>query len=358
MTVVNVQRYALVALAAAALFGVSAPLTKLLAAGIHPVLLAGLLYLGSGISLLLAWALRESLFATHRRPETPLAVADLPWLAGAVLCGGVLAPVALVWGITGTGAAAGSLLLSSEGVLTALFAALMFREAVGARVAAGAGLLCAAGILLAWNMNGADPASGALSPHALAIVGACALWGLDNNLTRRIAAADPIAIAMIKGLVAGAVNCALSLALGAQLPRAWPLGMTLALGAASYGLSLALYILALRHLGSARTGAHFSTAPFFGASFAVLILGEPVTPNLAAAAALTVVATWLVLTEHHAHWHRHDVLEHSHRHRHDIHHRHEHDGSEGPEPHAHPHVHGALSHSHPHLPDLHHRHDH
>lgn len=356
----GLQRYAFLALAAAALFGVSVPLAKLLAAGMHPVLLAGLLYLGCGLSLLPAWVARRWIRATPAMPETPLALADLPWLAAAIFCGGILAPIALVWGLQGTGATAGSLLLSSEGVLTVLFAALLFHEAVGARIAAAAGVLCAAGILLAWNPGIADSGwTGALSPHALAIVAACALWALDNNFTRRISAADPVAIAMTKGLTAGAVNCVLSQVLGAGMPQAAPLAMSLALGAMSYGLSLVIYILALRHLGSARTGAHFSTAPFFGAVFALAVLGEPLTLNLAIAAALTLAATWLVLTENHGHLHSHEPLTHSHRHRHDDeHHSHAHDGSEGPEPHAHVHMHEALSHSHPHLPDLHHRHDH
>lgn len=360
----SLQRYAFLALLAAALFGVSAPLAKLLVAGMHPVLLAGLLYLGSGASLLVAWLVRRAVMhgagaAAPASSEAALAPADLPWLAGAVACGGVLAPVLLVWGLSGIGAAAGSLLLSSEGVLTTLLAALLFREAVGARVIVAAILLCVSGALLAWSAPGGISATTfAPSPHALAILGACALWGLDNNLTRRISAADPVSIAMVKGLAAGTVNCALALALGAAMPPAVPVLASLALGAMSYGVSLVLYILALRHLGSARTGAHFSTAPFIGALFAVLMLGESFTAILGAALALTVLATWLVLTEKHAHRHGHEILEHSHRHEHDAHHAHAHDGSEGSEPHAHRHVHAPMTHSHPHLPDLHHRHDH
>jgi len=349
------QRYAFFALAAAALFGVSAPLAKLLVAGMPPLLLAGLLYLGSGVYLALLRGWRRFNRDSAAPPgETALAGRDYAWLAAAILCGGMLAPVLLVWGLTGLAAASASLLLSSESVLTALIAALLFREAVGPRIWLAAALLCAASLALAY-----DPREGAsLSLHALAILAACALWGLDNNLTRQISSADPVAIAMAKGLSAGSVNCALALALGATLPGPGPLAASLALGAASYGVSLVLYILALRHLGSARTGAHFSTAPFFGAVFAVAVLGEPVTITLAVALALTIVATWLVLTEKHAHQHVHAYLEHAHRHARDTHHQHAHDGSEGPEPHAHLHVHPPLTHTHPHLPDLHHRHGH
>jgi drug/metabolite transporter (DMT)-like permease len=196
-----------------------------------------------------------------------------------------------------------------------------------------------------------------VSLHALAIVAACLLWGLDNNLTARISLADPFAIAIWKGLVAGGVNTALGLALAPALPAMSWAG-ALAVGAIGYGASLVLYVLALRHLGAARTAAHFGTAPFFGAVLAVLLLNEPLSASLLAAFALTAAGTWLALTERHGHVHEHEALEHEHRHIHDDHHQHEHRGDEGPEPHAHVHRHAPLRHRHAHFPDLHHRHRH
>ena len=345
------QRYALVALGAAALFGASTPLAKLLQADIAPALLAGLLYLGSGAGLALVQLARR---ISGRAAEAPLHAGDLPWLAGAVLCGGIAAPVLLMWGLAGASASGVSLLLNLEGVLTALIAALVFREAVGGRIWIAACLMLAAGLLL-----GYDPQAGlGLSLRALAVAAACALWALDNNLTRRIAGADPVNIAMIKGLVAGCVNIAAALTLGARFPGALPLAGALLLGWLSYGVSLALYILALRHLGSARAAAHFSTAPFIGAALAIALLGEPLTAVFAAAFLLMLAATWLALTEQHGHAHVHEPLAHQHLHTHDAHHQHAHRGDEGPEPHAHAHEHAPLAHSHPHLPDLHHRHTH
>ena len=347
----STQRYALVALAAAALFGASAPLAKLLQADIAPGLLAGLLYLGSGAGL----ALIKIAMSFGRRPnEPPLQRGDYPWLAGAVLCGGIAAPLLLMWGLAGASASGASLLLNLEGVLTALFAALLFKEAIGGRIWLGASLMLAAGLLL-----GYDPqARFGLSLHALAIIVACALWAFDNNLTRRISAADPVSIAMIKGLAAGSVNAVAALAYGASVPGAVPVALALLLGWLGYGISLVLYIVALRHMGSARAASHFSTAPFIGAALAIPLLGEPATAGFVAAFLFMIAATWLVLTERHAHAHHHEYLRHEHLHAHDAHHQHAHRGDEGAELHSHPHVHAPHTHSHPHLPDLHHRHTH
>jgi drug/metabolite transporter (DMT)-like permease len=326
-------------------------LAKLLQADIAPALPAGLLYLGSGAGLALV---KLGLRLGRRAAEPPLSAGDAPWLAGAVASGGIAAPLLLMWGLAGASASGVSLLLNLEGILTALIAALVFKEAVAGRIWLAAGLMLAAGLLL-----GYDPRAGlGLSLRTLAVIAACALWALDNNLTRRISAADPVNIAMIKGLAAGGANIAAALAFGANLPAALPLAGALALGWISYGISLTLYIVALRHLGSARAASHFSTAPFIGAALAIALLGEPVTGGFAAAFLLMIVATWLVLSERHAHAHVHESLAHEHLHTHDEHHQHAHRGDEGPEPHSHPHRHEPVAHSHPHLPDLHHRHPH
>ena len=346
------QRYALFALLAAALFGVSAPVAKLLGANTSPVMLAALLYLGSGCGLLI-WRTAGRLAAPQRPAQARLAAGEVRWLAGAIACGGVIAPILLVWGLRSTTGATASLLLSFEGVLTALLAALLFREAVAARIWLATGLMLTASAVLALSTQGTF----AGTPGMAGILGACAFWALDNNLTRKVSGADPTWTAMLKGLGAGLFNLLLALALGEALPPLPTLAIALVLGMASYGFSLVLFILALRHLGSARTGAHFGTAPFFGAAVAVWILGDPLTWQLGAAIVLTALATWLVLTEHHAHRHTHEPLEHDHPHEHDEHHRHAHD-PEASGAHSHVHRHERVTHSHEHLPDLHHRHEH
>ena len=344
------QRYALFALLAAALFGISAPLAKSLGASMSPVMLAGLLYLGSGLALVPLQLVRRG---GVQGAESPVRREALPWLLGAVVFGGALGPVMLIWGLQYTSGAFASLLLGLEGILTALVAALVFRESVDRRVWAAGALILAASATLALPGGGTTSWIG-----VMAIAGACLCWALDNNLTRQISSADPMQIAATKGLLAGGFNLALALFLGQSLPAWQQLVSALVLGALSYGVSLVLFILALRHLGSARAGAHFGTAPFFGAGFAVL-MGEPVTGWLIVAVALTALATWLVLTERHQHLHTHEPMAHEHLHQHDDHHRHEHDFPCDPaKGHAHPHRHAPLTHSHAHLPDLHHRHGH
>jgi len=353
MVDIRLQKYAFVALGAAALFGVSTPLAKILLGDLPPVGLAGLLYLGSGAGLLITrWLLRRNRDALEQ--EARLTRADLPWLAGAIVCGGAIAPVLLLWGLRGTGAAPASLLLNLEGVLTTLLAAAMFREAVAARVWVATLLIVAAGALLAWM-----PGTGSQwSLQSLAIAGACLFWALDNNLTRRVSASDPVVIAMAKGLCAGSVNLAIAWALGMQWPPPLVIAAALLLGFISYGISLVLFIHALRNLGSARASAHFGAAPFIGALVAVLVLGEPATVPLVSALLVMAAATWLLLGERHGHAHTHEPLVHSHSHDHDAHHRHAHDADAEQEPHVHEHRHAPIAHTHPHLPDIHHRHRH
>ncbi|HEX9106131.1 MAG TPA: DMT family transporter, partial [Longimicrobiales bacterium] len=275
------------ALLSALLFGLSAPLAKGLLAGAPPQLLAGLLYLGSGGGLLLWWAYRR---VSARRTgdgaaaagEVPLGRGDLPWLAGATLFGGVLAPLLLLVGLDRTPAAATSLLLNLEAVFTALLAWTVFREHAHRRIVAGMGLIVLGGLVLSWE--GRAGWSGAAGP--LAVAGACLCWGLDNNLTQRVSAGDPVQVAALKGLVAGSVNVSIGWLLGGRLAGAGPAAGALALGFVSYGVSLVLFILALRRLGTARTGAYFSTAPFIGALASVLIRGEAVTTALLGGGAL------------------------------------------------------------------------
>ncbi|MBI4189638.1 MAG: DMT family transporter [Betaproteobacteria bacterium] len=349
----KLQRYALFALFAAALFGASTPLAKLLLDSVSPTTLAGLLYLGSGIGLL-AIRIGKAWFTGETSNEAQLKRSDYPWLVGAVLTGGVVAPVMLMWGLSGITASAASLLLNFESVITTLVAALVFHEAVGRRIWVASIVMLCGGLLLSYDPR----AYFSLSVNSIAVTGACLMWAIDNNLTRKISATDPTTIAMIKGLVAGTVTVSLGRLSGDIVPATSNVAGAMILGLFSYGISLVLFIYALRHLGSARTGAHFSTAPFIGAGVAILVLGEPLTMSFAIALILMALATWLALTEQHGHEHTHEYMVHTHRHYHDEHHRHEHDGTEDPEPHAHAHVHLPMTHRHPHLPDIHHRHEH
>ncbi len=343
--------YVIHALLAAALFGASTPFAKLLVGEMSPWLLAGLLYLGSGLGLAALRLVRD-------RGWTPsgLVKGEWPWLLGAILFGGVAGPLALMFGLTRTSGSTASLLLNLEAVLTAVIAWVVFKENADRRIVLGMLAIVAGGVVLSWS--GADAASNDwLGP--LAIVLACLCWAIDNNLTRRVSASDALFIASAKGAVAGSVNAALAFALGASLPAGPILLGTLAVGLLGYGISLVLFVLALRGLGTARTGAYFSTAPFIGAAVSLVLLGESTSAAFWLAAALMAWGVWLHLTEHHEHEHAHEPMEHSHRHTHDEHHQHEHDFPwAGDEPHEHWHRHEALVHKHPHFPDIHHRHSH
>lgn len=341
------DRGVVLAMLAALLFGAGAPVAKMLLGSTNPWLLAGVLYAASGLAL--------ALYRLITRPApVRLARHDAPYVAGAVLAGGVVGPVLLMWGLSGMPASGASLLLNAEGVFTALIAWFVFREATSRRVVAGFVAIAAGAVVLSWP----GQASFAGPLPTLAVLGACLAWGVDNNLTGRVALTDATWLAMVKGLVAGPANLVLALTMGARLPDATTLAAGACVGVLAYGVSLVLFILGMRHLGTARAGAYFSVAPFFGALLAVL-LGEPVGWGLGIAAALMAFGLWLHLTEAHEHAHTHNALTHSHEHVHDdAHHDHEHPGLPTGTRHAHEHTHVAVTHTHAHYPDAHHQHAH
>ena len=347
-----IDRSIVAAIAAAVLFGISTPLAKLLVGLTEPLMLSGLLYCGSGIGLAAVIASRAAL-----RPRGNISIprgGDWWWLGGAIAAGGVVAPYLLIRGLAATDAASASLVLNLEGVLTALLAWFVFKENFDRRIAVGMALIVAGSVLLSLG-----PESGSGSALGMPLIaGACLAWAVDNNLTRRVSIHDAALIACAKGLVAGMTSVTLALATGTTLPPVGVLVQAGVIGFFGYGLSLTLFVVALRGLGTARTGVYFSLAPFIGALVAIA-LGAPVSAALVFSGVLMAVGVWLHLTERHEHLHRHVAVEHEHEHRHDQHHRHAHGAEwDGREPHSHVHAHEPLEHSHAHYPDLHHRHDH
>lgn len=340
------------ALGAAVLFGLSTPLAKVLLDSVSPVLLGGLLYLGSGLGLIAARLWRDKGWQL-----TGLQPREWPWLAGAVLFGGVLGPVSLMLGLQSTIGSTASLLLNLEAVLTAILAWVAFKENADRRVVMGMLTIVAGGVILSWPGEGT--ALAVLDWGSGFIVFACLCWAIDNNLTRKVSASDALFIAGSKGLVAGCVNVSIALALG----NAWPTWSTtfaaMVVGLLGYGISLVLFVLALRGLGAARTGAYFSVAPFVGALVSLLWLGDSAGPGFWVACALMALGVWLHVTERHEHEHTHEPMEHSHAHVHDAHHQHEHDFAwDEKASHTHLHRHEAITHKHPHFPDIHHQHVH
>lgn len=339
------------ALFSAVLFGLSTPLAKALLGALSPVMLAGLLYLGSGLGLALVRLLRDRGWRASGMPR-----AQWPWFWGAILLGGVAAPVLLMVGLGSTPGSVASLLLNLESVLTAMLAWVVFKEHTGPRMLLGMVAIVAGSLLLSWSAPAAVAGSGS-GPLWISL--ACLCWALDNNLTRKVSASDALLIAASKGLVAGVVNTMLAWLWGASLPNAGVVLAAMLVGLLGYGISLVLFVLALRGLGAARTGAYFSLAPFMGAAVAVVFVGESTGSMFWLAAALMGWGLYLHLTEHHDHLHQHEALTHDHWHTHDAHHQHTHNIVwRGSGAHQHPHHHDALQHSHPHYPDMHHQHPH
>ncbi|MBV8406676.1 MAG: EamA family transporter [Alphaproteobacteria bacterium] len=343
------------ALLSALLFGVSTPAAKALLGSTEPAMLAGLLYCGAGLGAAVFRRLLPAVASGGLAQQAALTRKDLAWFAGAIVAGGVVGPLLLMLGLARTEASAASLLLTLEGVATALMAWFVFHESFDRRIALGMACLVAGALVLSWT--GTPTLKSLIGP--LAIVGACVAWALDNNLTRKVSLADPLQIVELKGVIAGPFNILLAWWIGAMLPAPLSVVMAAVVGMLGYGASLALFVLALRDLGTARTGAYFSTAPFFGAAVAVLALGDPLTPQLMVAGALMAIGSWLHITEHHDHPHTHDAMAHDHAHVHDEHHQHDHGVEDlGEEPHSHWHRHEPFEHAHAHTPDEHHRHRH
>jgi drug/metabolite transporter (DMT)-like permease len=344
----------LYALASAALFGISTPAAKVLLGTLNPIVLAGLLYCGAGIGVAVLRRFAQGALRLNAQ-NVALSRQDVPWLAGAIAAGGIAGPLLLMFGLSQTDAATASLLLALEGAATALIAWFIFHENFDRRIAVGMVCIVAGAMILAWS--GKPNLQNIIGP--LAIICASGAWGLDNNLTRKVSLADPLQIVELKGLVAGALNIVIGIWSGGLIPFSPALLLAGITGFLGYGLSLVLYVVALRHLGAARTGAYFSTAPFLGAVVSIFALGDSVNIGLVLAGALMAIGVWLHVTERHEHEHIHESVAHAHPHFHDEHHQHRHRPEDPPgEPHTHWHEHRPLRHTHPHVPDMHHVHRH
>lgn len=337
----------------AALFGISPPLAKLLVKNIPPVALAGLLYLGAFVGLSL-YSIIRGIISTENIRSANLKKGDFPWLFGAILSGGIIAPICLMFGLSQISGFTTSLLLNLEGVFTAVIAVIFFKEKAGKRLWLALLCMTAAGVFLTWNSS--QGKFNFLGPLLVTLSMIC--WGIDNNLTRNISTRNPIQIARIKGFVSGLISISLAYTLGMDIEWDLSIFYALLLGSLSYGISLVFFIKALEGLGSFRTGIFFSLAPFIGAVISLILLQEWIGWVMFPAIMLTAAGVWLISTEKHLHLHLHQEEIHTHLHNHkDIHHIHEHTGIVR-EPHIHEHKHLEENHVHSHWPDTHHRHEH
>lgn len=339
---------------AAILFGASTPAAKAILPEQSPWLIAGILYLGSGIGLLILNSIAELAKKPLSR-DTKLTRSDLPWLAGVTIFGGILGPAFLLTALTHSSASASSLLLNLECVFTTAIAWFVFKENFDRRILLGTIFIIAGSVVLSW----AGGFSAASAIGSLFVALACGCWALDNNFTRKISGRHPIQLVVVKSVVAGCVNISLAVFMGATWPSLPTMATTCVVGLLGYGFSLVSFVLALRHIGAARTGAYFSLAPFAGSALAILFLKEPITAQLIWAACFMAAGVWLHLTENHSHEHEHSEVEHAHPHIHDAHHQHHHDEHlNDTSPHLHAHKHTKIRHTHIHFPDTHHEHTH
>ena len=353
------QQGQLAGIASALLFGCSAPMISTLTQTGSALSIAGLLYGGATVALVVLRALRRP------RAETPVSRRDLPPLALLTLLGGVVGPLALVLGLGRVSGASGSLLLNLEAVFTLAIAVLIGREHLGRRGALSAGLTVTGAVVLSEGSL-----VGSTWQGAALIALATLAWGIDNNISQRLSMRDPLQIASIKATGAALPMLGLAALMGERFPSTSVVASLLLIGALGYGLSIWLDLLALRALGAAREAVIFSSAPFVGALFAVAVLNEPITPMLLFASVLMLSGVALLLREDHNHLHRHAPMRHAHRHRHDprcgdLHHDHHHApenlkgvSTDQPFWHAHEHVHEPVEHQDPHVSDAHHRHEH
>lgn len=340
-------RGGLLALLAAALFGVSTPLVQKLGLGLGPFTTAALLYVGAAV---IGALLRQKVDKEARVLRT-----DMPRLLAVALFGAVLGPVALAWGLQRTSGTGASLMLTLEALFTAVLAWRLYGETMDRRVRAAMLLLLAGGVLLILDQG---LASGGQWLDLLSVLAATAAWGMDNTLSRALAERDPAQVVLTKAALGATATVVLALVAG-EPPPSWGAALGLmAVGATGYGLSLRFYLLAQREFGAARTGSVFAFAPFIGAALAFAMGDRSAGWGMALGGLLMLAGVALHLAETHDHEHEHEALEHEHAHRHDDgHHDHHHDVMpEGA--HSHPHRHEPVRHSHAHVPDVHHGHDH
>jgi drug/metabolite transporter (DMT)-like permease len=340
----------LAALAAAILFGASTPFAKQYVSSVPAMLLAGILYLGSGVGLSVLRLLRDR---GWRNPN--LTTKEWLWLLGATAFGGIAGPVLLMLGLMYMPAASVSLLLNFEGVFTAILAWVVFKENADQKIVIGMLCVVAGGVLLSCVQQDGNLGTGNIF-GSLYILAACFCWAIDNNLMRKVSVSDTFFTAGFRGIVSAVVNIGWAILLGHSIPIWHETGKIMFIGLLGYGISLVLFLLALRGLGAARTGAYFSVAPFFGVAIAVLFFQESTSAWFWGAG--LIMAIGLYLTEQHEHIHQHTALLHAHRHVHDEHHQHMHEPWDDNQPHDHIHEHTILEHSHRHVPDIHHRHTH
>lgn len=339
------------AILAAALFGMSAPFSKLLLIKIPPLMLSALLYLGAGLGMLLVEMGRKLL--KYEAVEAKLEKKELPFILAMIVLD-IIAPISLMIGLTMTTSANAALLNNFEIVATSIIALVIFKEAIGKRLWFSIGLITLSSIILTVE----DFSNLSFSMGSIFVLLACLSWGFENNCTRKLSLKDPLQVVIIKGLASGLGSLIIAVLAKEIHWNTTYILFSLLLGFFAYGLSIFFYVNAQRHLGAGRTSTYYAIAPFIGVGISFIVLSEPITLSFILAAVVMLLGTYFAVVEKHEHRHAHTAVEHEHRHNHsDGHHDHCHDdGTDGE--HTHVHFHQNTIHVHPHTPDIHHIHEH
>lgn len=341
----------LMAIGAAALYGISAPLSKLLLVELPPAFMAALLYLGAGFGMALVNFIR--VLRKKERIEAKITRSETKYVVGMILLD-IAAPMLLMLGLNMTTAANVSLLNNFEIVATALIAYYAFNESIGKRMGLAILLITLSSLLLSFE----DFSGFSFSAGSIFVLLACISWGFENNCTRMLSIKDPLQVVVIKGFGAGLGSLIIAIASQGYTSNYTYIGLALLLGFVAYGLSIFLYISAQRELGAARTSAYYAAAPFIGVLISWIVLNESLNQSFLFALVIMLLGTYFAVTEKHIHRHIHEEENHEHKHDHkEVHHMHNHSPIV-PGEHTHEHHHNVNEHRHPHLPDLHHKHKH
>lgn len=336
---------------AAALYAISAPISKLLLKEIPPTLMASFLYLGAGLGMSIVGLIKYRKY--KERTEARLTKQELPFTIGMVILD-IAAPIFLMYGLTITTSANASLLNNFEIVATSLIALLIFKESISKRLWGAISLITVSSIILSVE----DISSFSFSFGSIFVLLACICWGLENNCTRKLSVKDPLEIVAIKGFGSGIGSLLIALALGERTNNVPYIIAALLLGFFAYGLSIFFYIYAQRDLGAAKTSAYYAIAPFIGVGLSLIIFREIPTFSFVIALVIMIIGTCFASTEKHIHKHGHTIITHEHSHSHDDgHHSHTHDKTNALK-HNHIHTHEVYTHSHKHTQDIHHSHAH
>jgi drug/metabolite transporter (DMT)-like permease len=351
------------AILAAALYGISAPVSKLLLVELSPTLMAALLYLGAGFGMLMVNVVK--ILFKRERLEARMTRRELPYVISMILLD-IAAPIFLMLGLTLTTSSTASLLNNFEIVATSMIALFIFHEAVGKRMWVAIALITLSSVILSVD----DFGSLSFSVGSLFVLLACICWGFENNCTRMLSLKDPLQIVVVKGFGSGLGALLITIYRNDMNGSLKYIGIALLLGFIAYGLSIYFYIKAQRTLGAARTSAYYAAAPFIGVIVSWIVLREGITNTFLVSLGIMLLGTYFAVSEDHAHKHVHEKTRHEHKHSHDDgHHGHTHanetigeqgheHGNESSNEHSHEHVHEGVEHVHKHMPDLHHRHSH